>query len=33
MRDAYSNQDISVEAFKEILKACALSMKEGNRNG
>ena len=25
MRDAYSNQDVSVEEFKEILKACLRS--------
>ena len=28
MRDAYSNQDISVEAFKAILDECAKSTKE-----
>lgn len=28
MRDAYSNMDISVGAFKEILRHCAWSMKE-----
>ena len=33
MRDAYSNQDVSIEQFRAILKACALSMKEGKRNG
>lgn len=29
MRDAYSNQDISVEAFADILAECEQSMKEG----
>ena len=28
MRDAYSNQDISIEQFVEILADCAKSMKE-----
>lgn len=29
MRDAYSNQDVSVGEFREILVECAKSMKEG----
>lgn len=29
MRDAYSNQDISLDAFVEILAKCERSMKEG----
>ena len=29
MRDAYSNQDVSVETFVEILADCERSMKEG----
>lgn len=29
MRDAYSNQDVSIETFVEILADCERSMKEG----
>ena len=28
MRDAYSNQDVDIETFKDILSVCAKSLKE-----
>ena len=31
MRDAYSNQDVSIEDFKEILKECAMSMNDNEK--
>ena len=33
MRDAYSNQDVDLTAFKGILDACSESMKENTENG
>ncbi len=33
MRDAYSNQDVSLEEFKDILDACARSMDRHAKSG
>ena len=32
MRDAYSNMDVDIKTFKNILKKCEKAMKNGGRN-